>query len=108
MDPINNPGYNIRVYLNKEAMFKELEEQTDADVKITILPIAEADLMIGDLCEEFQNQDIYFSEFENDCYEGANLRHLYDVLSGYKEQLPVLYGEVKKAYELDTLALLCL
>lgn len=60
------------------------------------------------LCEEFQNQDVYFSEFENDCYEGASLQHLYRVLSGYKEQLPVLYGEVKKAYELDALAILCL
>lgn len=105
LDSINNPKYNIEIYLNKEAMFKDPEDQTDTDTRVTFLPKAETDLMLGELQEELMDQGIYFSEFENELYSEEELDHAYNVLSKYKDRLPVLFGEIKTAYERGTYAI---
>lgn len=106
MKPRNTPQGNIKIFLTQEALFKEPDEETDADTRVTFLPDNETDLMLGALNIEFLEQGINFSTFENDDYYDEELRHLCDVLSDYKDRLPVLYGEVKKARDLDTLAII--
>lgn len=105
MDSINNPKYNIEIYLNKEAMFKYPEDRKETDTRRTFLPKAETDLMLGDLQGELRAQGIYFSEFENELYSEEELDHAYNILSKYKDSLPVLFGEIKTAYERGTYAI---
>ena len=105
LDSINNPKYNIEIYLNKEAMFKYPEDRKDTDTRRTFLPKAETDLMLGELQEELMDQGIYFSTFENELYSEEELDHAYNVLSKYKDRLPVLFGEIETAYERGTYAI---
>lgn len=72
------------------------------DVIRTIIPEAEGDLMLNDLNDELCEQDLLFSEHEQEFYYDEELQHAAKVLEKYKDRLPTVYREVKKAADLGT------
>ena len=72
------------------------------DTRTTLIPEAEWRLMLNDLNDELCEQDLLFSEHEQEFYYDEELQHAAKVLEKYKDRLPTVYREVKKAADLGT------
>lgn len=97
----------VEVFLRKDVNSMPKEDCTDEDIRKTRLPDEEADLMLNELNGTFAEQDLFFGEYEEEIYKGEELKHAMEVVSLYKDRLPVLYTEIKRAYDLDTVAIVC-
>lgn len=105
---LKTPIKRIQVFLRKDVNSMNVEDCTDKDISDTLLPDGEVALMLHDLNDTFAEQGLLFGEFEEEIYCGEELKHAMEVVSQYKERLPVLYTEIKRAYDLDTVALIYL
>ena len=97
----------VEVFLRKDVNSMLAEDCTDKDIRKTRLPDEEADLMLNELNDAFAEQGLFFDDWEQEIYYGEELKHAMAVISQYKDRLPVLYTEVKRAYDLDTVAIVC-
>ncbi len=103
----NLPTYSpdIQIFLHKGVNHMRKKDCVEGrDVRTTIIPEAEWSLMLNDLNDELCEQDLLFSECEQEMYYDEELRHAAKVLEKYKDQLPTVYCEVKKAADLGTAA----
>lgn len=98
----------VEVFLRKDVNSMAKEDCTEKDISMTRIPDEEADLMLNELNGTFAEQGLFFEEWELEIYKGEELKRAMEVISQYKDRLPVLYTEVKKAYDLDTVAIVCL
>lgn len=105
---LKTPIKRIQVFLRKDVNSMDIDDCTDKDIRDTLLPDGEVALMLNDLNDAFVEQGLLFDEFEEEIYSGDELKHAMEVVSQYKERLPVLYTEIKRAYDLDTVALIYL
>lgn len=103
---LTTPIKRIEVFLRKDVNSMAIEDCTDKDIRDTLLPDEEADLMLNELNDTFAEQGLLFGEWEDEIYDGEELKHAMEVVSQYKDRLPVLYTEIKRAYDLDTVAII--
>lgn len=97
------PG-KIEVFLNKGAMQKLREEHTENDSKTYGMPKDEYDLLLGKLNEHFLEHGIIFSDFNEEIYEGEDLRKLHELCLSVKDSIPKTYEAIEQAFKLDTIA----
>lgn len=103
--PDTLPIKNVQIFLHKGVRYMPKKDCVEGkDVRRTIIPKAEWSLMINDLCDELGEQGLLFSDFEEEIYYDEELQHAAKVLEKYKDRLPTVYGEVKKAADLGTAA----
>ena len=96
---------NVQILLHKgfnDMLMKDWVE--GRDIRTTLIPEAEWKLMLNDLNDELGEQDLLFSDFEQEFYYDEELQHAAKVLEKYKDQLPTVYREVKRAADLGTAA----
>lgn len=99
------PNKNVQIFLHQGVNYMPEEDCVEGrDVRTTLIPEAEWSLMINDLCDELGEQGLLFSDFEEEMYYDEELQHAAIVLEKYKDRLPTVYREVKRAADLGTAA----
>lgn len=94
---------NVQIFLHKGVMRMDNDDWVEGrDIRTTLIPEAEWKLMLNDLNEELCKQDLLFSDCEQEFYYDEELQHAAKVLEKYKDRLPTVYREVKKAADLGT------
>lgn len=97
------PG-EIEVFLNKEAMNKMREDHFEYDSKTYGLPKNEYDLLLGELNSYFLEKEIIFTDFDEEIYDGEELKKIYNACLSVKDKIPKFFEAIEKAYTLETIA----
>lgn len=79
----------INKYKGSIDIFKDTDQ---GNVEKIILPNDECDLLLGKLNEYFLQKDIIFTDYDSEIIEENDMDRFCDLLSVYKQELPVLFS----------------
>lgn len=79
--------------MNKYKGSIDIFKDTDlGNIEKIILPKDECDLLLGKLNEYFLQKDIIFTDYDSEIIEENDMDRFCDLLSVYKQKLPVLFS----------------
>lgn len=104
-DTLLNYNSDIQIFLHKGVEYMPRKDCVEGkDVRTTLIPEAEQNLMLSDLNDALGEQGLLFTEGEQEMYYDEELQHAAKALEKYQDQLPTVYREVKRAADLGTAA----